>query len=139
MGRLETKRSHTNFLGPLVLKINRLGNTMSLHWYIPATLHQPMYVVSCTMTGKYHFRNIVSPNTSNFVTRGPRKFLQGHIVLERPVTPPVEQRTHTHTDITVSGQKLSVRQPDAEEAADAGGGRLRVSAHLAGDGSPRPA
>ena len=36
-----------------------------------------------------------------------------------------------------SGQKLSVRQPDAEEAADAGGGRrLRVSAHLPGDGPP---
>jgi hypothetical protein len=45
------------------------------------------------------------------------------------------------THVTLfSGQKLSVRQPDAEEAADAGGGgRLRVSTHLPGDGPPRTA
>jgi len=40
------------------------------------------------MTGMYQSRDIVSQGTINLGTRGPRTFVQGHIVTGRPFTPP---------------------------------------------------
>ena len=38
MERPETMCPQTNFLGPLVPKVDRPTDTMSLHWYIPVVL-----------------------------------------------------------------------------------------------------
>ena len=51
-------------------------------------MHYAIRIGCCKMTGMYQCRNIVSPGTINFGTRGPRTFVRGHIVSGRPVTPP---------------------------------------------------
>ena len=53
------------------------------------------------MTGMYQIRDIVSQGMINLGTRGPRKFVQGHIVSGRPVTPP-DKDTGNSRDIYIS-------------------------------------
>ena len=45
-----------------------------------------------TMTGTYHSSNIVYSGTICLGTRVPRKFVRGHIVSGRPITPPILAR-----------------------------------------------
>jgi len=68
--------------------MNRTGNPMSVHWYIPVILHQPKSIVYCIMTGIYQSRDIVSQGTINLGTMGSRTFVRGHIASGCPVTPP---------------------------------------------------
>jgi len=59
LGRPETMCPPANFPGPLVPKMNRSGNTTSLHWYISVIMHQPKCIVLCIITEIYQCRNIV--------------------------------------------------------------------------------
>ena len=62
------------------------------------------------MTGMYQSRDIVSQGKNNLGTRGPRIFVQGHIVLGRPITPPQmvcspAKKVHIKTNVWFNGKK----------------------------------
>jgi len=88
-GRPKIMCPRTNVLGPLVPKSIVPGDTMSLNWYIPFIMHYAICIGLCKMTGMFQCRDIVFPGRFIQGTRGPRKFVLGHIVSGRPVTPPI--------------------------------------------------
>jgi len=85
-GRPETMCPRRNVLGPLVPKLIVACDTMSPDWYIPVLMHFTIRLVWCKMTGRYLCRDVVFPGRFIWGTRGPRKFVRGHIVSGRPVT-----------------------------------------------------
>jgi len=79
---------------------NRPRNTMSLHWYIPVILRSYMHCIMHIMTEIYHSRSLVCSGTVHLGTRFPRKFVRGHIVSGRPITPLLTVRTKFHKKST---------------------------------------
>ena len=70
-------------------------------WIVPEThcpcihtllsfLHHTIRKGQCIMTGIYHCRDVIFPGRFIFVTRGPREFVQRHIISGRPITTPNE-------------------------------------------------
>ena len=93
-GTSETLCPRTNFLGTLVPKMNRRGNTISLHLYIPVILLQPKRIVKCKMTGMYLSRDIYPCHKGRLIW-GPgvpehMYWGVGHIVSGHTVTPPMK-------------------------------------------------
>jgi len=55
----------------------------------PGIICMIQYIYVIKMTGMYQSRDIVLQGTINLGTRVPRTFVRGHIVLGRPVNPPI--------------------------------------------------
>jgi len=62
----------------------------------------------------FQSRDVVSQGTINLGTRGPRRFVQEHIVSGRPVTPPVDSREGSEHDVFVSTKGQQKHSTNAE-------------------------
>jgi len=91
----KTISPYTNVLWPLVPKLIVLCDTMSLYWYILVIVHHTISIGWCKMAVMYQCRDIELPGRFILGTRGLTKFVRGHIVSGRPVTPPtLEKERH---------------------------------------------
>jgi len=80
--------SITQLVGGLIGRPQTLRpQTNILDWCINAILHITYtYCIMHIKTGMYHSRDIVIPERLILGTRGPRKFVRGHIVSGGPIT-----------------------------------------------------
>jgi len=99
-----------NFSGTPVPKFIVPGDTMSLHSYIPVIMHYTLRIRSCKLSGMYRCRDIVLTGRFIWGTMGSRKFVSGHIVSGRPVTPPI--RFVILTESVLAGRLSYPPRPD---------------------------